>query len=422
MSNSFADKHAKQPSENLFHAWLICLSAGLFFFYEFFQLNVFDVINHDLCQSFGLNARQISFMSSSFVWANVLFLLPAGIILDNFPVKKVIISALVICITGTFGFSLTSNFIYATFFHALTGIGNAFCFLSCVVLVSKWFPPKKQALVIGSIVTLAFIGGMAAHTPFAWLNTHVGWRKSVLIDAFFGVALLFWIFLIVKDRHIQSSFVASVSWTSKFIFSLKNKQNWLAGIYTSCLNLPIMVLCALWGGSYLQSIHKLDPLTASNIISLIFIGSIIGCPLLGWLSDKHGKRKPIMLIGAVSTCVLFIPLISGMDLSPIILSFIFFALGFITSSQVISYPLIAESNPSSSTGIATGIASVIIMSGGGMGQILFGLIMDHGALAKLSPASSYHYAMLIFPITAAIALIAALLIKETFCSLQASNN
>ena len=62
----------------------------------------------------------------------------------------------------------------ACFFHFLSGIGNAFCFLSCVVLVAHWFPPRRQALVIGLLVTMAFTGGMMAHTPFAYLNEHYG--------------------------------------------------------------------------------------------------------------------------------------------------------------------------------------------------------------------------------------------------------
>ncbi len=424
MSNSFADKAMIETSENIFKPWLICLSAGLFFFYEFFQLNVFDVINQDLRQSFSLDAGGISWLSSAFVWANVLFLLPAGVILDNLPAKKVILGALIVCIIGTLGFALTHDFMYATIFRAFTGIGNAFCFLSCVVLITRWFPPQKQALVIGLIVTMAFLGGMVAHTPFAWLNNHLGWRNSVIVDALFGIIVLLWIWIFVQDKNrssIQHS-NSNAKWSQKFMISLQNKQTWLGGIYTSCLNLPIMVLCALWGGSYLRSMHNLDSITASNIVSLIFIGSIIGCPILGWLSDKHGKRKPSMLLGAFFSLCLFIPLISGQTLSAWELSLIFFGLGFITSTQVISYPLIAESNPLSNTGIATGIASVIIMSGGGFGQILFGFIMDSGNIESQYIASNYQHAMLIFPVTAIIALIAAALMKETFCSLQKTDN
>ncbi len=140
-------------------AWVICLSAGLFFFYEFFQLNLFDVINLPLREEFRLDAVQLSFMSSAYLWADILFLLPAGIILDRYSTRLVILLSMAVCVLGTICFALTHSFILACFFHFLTGIGNAFCFLSCVVLVSRWFPSRRQALVIGCLVTMAFIGG-----------------------------------------------------------------------------------------------------------------------------------------------------------------------------------------------------------------------------------------------------------------------
>src|SRR4029078_4784804 len=121
-------------------------------------------------------------MSSAYLGADILFLLPAGIILDRFSTRRVILTAMLVCVIGTVGFAITDSFILASFFHFLSGIGNAFCFLSCVVLVSHWFPPRRQALVIGSLVTMAFLGGMMAHTPFAHLNDSYGWRNSLLID------------------------------------------------------------------------------------------------------------------------------------------------------------------------------------------------------------------------------------------------
>ncbi len=51
-----------------------------------------------------------------------------------------------------------------------------------------------------------------------------------------------------------------------------------------------------------------------------------------------------MIIGAVATLIIVLPLILHLSLSQITLSILFFALGFFTSTQVISYPLIAESN------------------------------------------------------------------------------
>ncbi|MCP0913721.1 MULTISPECIES: MFS transporter [Legionella] len=397
--------------------WLVCLSAGLFFLYEFFQLNLFDVINEPLRQEFHINAAELSWMSSAYLWADILFLLPAGIILDRFSTRFVILAAMFICVLSTVGFALTHSFVWASFFHFLSGIGNAFCFLSCAVLVSRWFPPRRQALVIGCLVTMAFIGGMMAHTPLAFLNEQYGWRNALFIDGGAGVLLFFWIFFTVKDRPDNQKKTSSVNQAASSGFSraLLNPQNWLAGCFTSFLNLPIMVLCALWGASYLETVHHLSKMAASNAVSLILVGSIIGCPVVGWLSDYMGRRKPLMILGAMATLLTVLPLFLHSSIPPVVLCTLFFLLGFFTSTQVISYPLIAESNPASSTGSATGISSVIIMGGGGLGQVLFGILMHHHAGAAQYSAADFQFAMWMFPVTIVAALVAVFFTRETYC-------
>ncbi|HAU1153233.1 TPA: MFS transporter [Legionella pneumophila] len=403
-----------------FMAWVVCLSAGLFFLYEFFQLNIFDVINQSLREDFHIDATQLSWMSSTYLWADILFLLPAGLILDRFSTRKVILTAMFVCVVGTIGFAVTESFFLASFFHFLSGIGNAFCFLSCVVLVSHWFPPRRQALVIGSLVTMAFIGGMMAHTPFAYLNDLFGWRRALLIDGVVGAFLILWIYMIVQDRPEKSpahKLTNEGQILSSFMKALSNKQNWLAGLYTSLLNLPIMVLCALWGASYLQVAHHLSDIAASNVVSLIFMGSVVGCPLVGWLSDTQGRRKPLMIFGAIATLITTIPLFINVVLTQMSLSILFFALGLFTSTQVISYPLVAESNQAENTGAATGIASVIIMGGGGVAQVLFGWLMAHHAGTNVTAytVSDFQFAMWMFPVAAIAGLVAVLMTRETYC-------
>lgn len=401
-------------------AWLVCLSAGLFFFYEFFQLNLFDVINQTLRADFQIDASQLSWMSSAYVWANILFLLPAGVILDRFSVRRVILTAMALCIIGTIGFGMAHLYATAFFFHFLTGIGNAFCFLSCVVLASRWFPPRRQALVIGFIVTMAFFGGMMAHTPMAYLNEQFGWRQAMMIDGGVGIVLLMWLWCIVKDfPHVthEASTGSRPSMLPAFMQALKNSQNWLCGLYTSCLNLPIMVFGALWGASYLQTVHHLSTMAASNVVSCLFVGSMFGCPFIGWVSDAAGRRKWPMVLGGLLTLAAFFPLLFGCSLSSYALGFVFFLIGFVTSAQVISYPCIAESNSSSNTGAATGIASVIIMGGGGVGQVVFGKLMQmHAGIATQAyTAIDFQFALWLFPIATLVALLGLWFTRETYC-------
>ena len=300
------------------------------------------------------------------------------------------------------------------------------------MLISRWFPPQRQAFLVGIVVTMAFIGGMLAHTPFAKLNALYGWRQALLIDAALGSIILLWIYTFVEDRPQGSAQEISQDNNSSmqgFVHALKNSQNWLAGLYTSFLNLPIMVFGALWGSNYLMSVFGVEKMAASTITANILLGSIIGCPLSGWLSDKSGKRKPIMIVGALSSLVLMIPLYQGISMSAFHLHLLFFFVGVSTSTQVVSYPLIAESNPSKYTGVATGLASVLIMGGAGVAQMIFSSVLQisasqHRIISSVSETSlhysavDYQKAALMFPIAFFLALLAVLRLKETNCKPQ----
>ncbi len=68
MSHSVAVESRTFVPRGDFMAWVVCLSAGLFFLYEFFQLNIFDVINQSLREDFHIDATQLSWMSSTYLW------------------------------------------------------------------------------------------------------------------------------------------------------------------------------------------------------------------------------------------------------------------------------------------------------------------------------------------------------------------
>src|SRR5579871_5475412 len=119
--------------------WLVCFTASLFFFYEFIQMNMLNAISTELMQTFSINATQFGKLSAYYFYANMIFLLPAGIILDRVSTKKIMLTALSICVIGTFAFALAPNIFVASTSRFFAGIGSAFCFLSGVRLATRWF-------------------------------------------------------------------------------------------------------------------------------------------------------------------------------------------------------------------------------------------------------------------------------------------
>ena len=423
-----------QEKEHLALAWLVTLTASFFFFYAFIQLNLFNAIDVHLMQSFQLNAAELGQLSSLYFYANALLLFPAGILLDRYSTRKILLFAVVLTTVGTFLFGLADLYLVAAIGRFMVGAGAAFCFLSCIRIATRWFPPNKMAFVTGIIVTMAMIGGLVAQTPMALLSEMIGWRQAVLLDAGLGVVVLIAVALFVQDYppnshakfEAQQTQLKSLGFWKSIRLVLLNPQNWFGGIYTALLNLPVFLLGALWGIHYLMQAHHVSLLQASYATTLLFVGVIVGSPFFGWMSDHMGRRVLPMIIGAIASLAVMLALMYIPDLSLGAILFLFFLIGFVTSSQVLSYPAVAELNPITLTSTAMSVISFTIMFSGVVFQPLFGWLMelhwDH-SLVDGVPAyapSDMLNAMMIMPIAFIIGFFISLMMKETHCQAQES--
>ncbi|MEC7030762.1 MAG: MFS transporter [Pseudomonadota bacterium] len=411
-------------------AWFVCLSAGLFFFYDFIQLNMFNTLNPFVAEAYRLDAVQIGYLASTYMFATVCMLPFSGALLDRFPTRHVILSAMAVCTFSTYLFSIAPNVWIAALARFICGGSTAFCFLSCIVLSTRWFPSHKMAQVTGVIVTMAMLGGALSQEPLAHLIEHFGWRTALQIDTALGIALFLFMYAAIEnfpDASNPPKLTQEPVWKS-YKSALANPQNMICCLYTSLMNLFIFILGAAWGATYLQMVYKLDFTTASRITTMLFFGTILGSPLAGILSDKMRKRRAPMILGAIVSFTLAFALLFRPDLTPFQLGCVFFIIGVTTSTQIISYPVIFETNPPSITGASEALAGVLIMAGGAVFQPVFGWMMNQhwsGQLTEsglpLYSGGDYHFAYLILPISLLVCIWLARNVTETNCQLVWKN-
>lgn len=415
-------------------AWVVTLTASLFFFYEFIQMNLFNAINVQLREAFHLDAVQLGQLFSMYFYANALCLFPAGNLLDRFSTKKLLLFAISICTLGTFIFSIAIDYWLAAAGRFMVGIGASFCFLSCIRIASRWFAPRRMAFVTGIVVTMAMLGGLVAQTPFALLTDYLGsWRHALLLNTGLGLVILLITLFVVKDRPPDAHDSAKQDenrlnelglWRCIKMAAF-NPQNWFGGLYTAFMNLPVFILGGLWGILYLKQVHGLTATQASYATTIFFVGVIFGSPAFGWFSDYIERRVLPMVVGAIMSLIVMGILMYVPGLSFWAIMVLFFLIGFVTSSQVLSYPTIAELNPIYLTSTAVSIDSICIMVSGFVVPPFFGWLMerrgDHELINGVATytAQDFNCAMLIMPASFIIALIISALIRETYCRSQA---
>ena len=396
---------------NRMKGWLVCLIASCFFSYELVQLHMLNAISPMLMKDLSLSTTDFSALCSTYLLADVIFLIPAGIILDRVPVKKIILMALGLCIVGTFGFAFSTTFLQAAISHFLSGIGNAFCFLSCMMLANSWFG-KKSALVMSVMITIGLLGGVLAQVPFTLLAEKFSWQKTLIFDGIVGCLIWVLNYLFVDENKEESS-LREKSSVRDFLSNLKpaffNAQVWKCGFYTGFLNLPLMIISAMIGNLYLTQVLHFSLLQASLVTSMISVGTIVGSPLYGFLSDYFQTKKVLMMLGTLFSLASFFMIMMVKSPSLFTMMTIFFSLGFFSASQVLGYPLIADSAPKELRGTSMGLAALIIMGLAFVGQPLTGFLID---MSSTAGSYNFTYALMIFPVGFIVSLFMAFSIKE----------
>jgi sugar phosphate permease len=79
----------------------------------------------------------------------------------------------------------------------------------------------------------------------------------------------------------------------------RNPQSILCGVIAGLLFIPTTILDMIWGIRFLQEARGFEYGEAVIRSATVPVGWMIGCPLLGILSDRLGRRKPVIMGGAV---------------------------------------------------------------------------------------------------------------------------
>jgi MFS family permease len=279
-----------------------------------------------------------------------------------------------------------------------------------------------MAFVTGAIVTMAMTGGMLAQYPLTKLVAYVGWRQAVqdvgVLGVTFLVVMAFWI----KEKPSTAKAGRQIGVVDTIKKAYLNTQYLRAALYTSLMNMAIAVFGAMMGTLYLEQRLNIGTEQASMINGMLFLGAIVGAPLVGWISDKIGLRIMPMKVGVLASMLILLSVLY-LPVSLNVMSVLFFLLGFFTSAQVISYALVAESSSPVMTATAVSVISILTQGGYLLYQNLFSNLLTHHSSMNLIggvpvyPLAAYQHAALILPVGLFIAFLLLLGLKETHCRL-----
>ncbi len=390
--------------------WLTVISAASFVLLINLLINL-NVLTPYLSKELHFTAKEISTLFACYYYANFFFVFFAGMILDRFSSRRVLIISFIIANCSTLIFAFTKSWHLMAISRLLLGMVGSFSMLICIRLIQRWFQHHAFLFVTSVVTTYVALGGLIAQTPLAIIIHKVGWRLALILNFLLGTLLCLLAIKYTWDDPLKKT---NIDFTRTLnITAIKNvitnTQNWLIGLYTSLSSLPNLFFSANWGIAYLQQANYFTEQKSTLIISANIVGCALGPTLIAWSAKIIDNKKRALLICTLLALVLLLTInyIKVNNLASFII--LFFLFGIFASEQFLTYPLILKNNPKELSSTSLGfVASLSALSGVYMPAI--GWLIDHENKPPIT--NNYTYAILFLALSLLISALLILFIKD----------
>ncbi|MCJ2187125.1 MFS transporter [Novosphingobium beihaiensis] len=359
-------------------AWTAFVIASAFFLYEFVTRIEPSLDTETIAAFFGLTKSGFGSLSSLFFWIYAPMQIVAGLVLDRFGARTFVIAGSLCCAFGVLLFTATDISGVAAAGRVLTGFGASFAFVSALWLVNHWFAPERFALLSGAVNAVGMTGAAIGAVLLSGLVEAAGWRLVFLGTGLAGLAIAAAAILFLREpaspaaeadtgaaEHIRQS-LAAVAGSGRV---------WAISITGMLFYMPVNVYAGLWGATELTSGHHRSQVAAETIVSMVFWGMALGSVFGGWLSDRLGHRKYLVLGGAVLTALAYLSVLY-LPLSAFAEGALLLAGGFFGGFQMLTFAMAKEGIANSVTGTAVAFVNMIGIAGALIFQPLVGYLAD----------------------------------------------
>ncbi len=280
-------------------------------------------------------------------------------------------------------------------FYGLSGLATGFASLMGTLTLNSLSGspqhPNGNSLIMdyygrahrGRVLAIHYAGGNVGTVlvPLvgALLLTNLGWRSTLLLFGLPGILiglLMLW-FIREEDNGQAVEVREQLRFGRETLAILKNKHvRWVLAAQASAgRGLAIVVT---YVPLYLSQGLRLTIVNTGVLFTLMMIGSVVGPMLAGFLSDRIGARRPILItsyLASTATTLLLVHLGAGrLGLLPVVL----FLLGtFVYAEAPMLQSLAADSAEGLSPDVLFGIYYTFGFVSNSVWAIVMGALVEH---------------------------------------------
>jgi MFS family permease len=270
-------------------AWLI---TAVYYFYQYTLRSAPAVMLPQLSDAFGLSVMGMASLVGLFYYGYSPFSLVAGAAMDRLGPRRVVPLGAAIVGAGALLFA-TGSREAASVGRFLQGAGGVFALVGAAYIVTTNFPASRAATLIGATQMFGMAGGSAGQFVVGPLiAAGITWTAFWAGMGVLGLAISAILFFLLPESPAAPT---REGWLKEAASSLgvvfRNPQSILCGMIAGLLFIPTTIFDMIWGVRYLQEARGADYATAVLQSATVPLGWIIGCPLLGLISDRIGRRR-----------------------------------------------------------------------------------------------------------------------------------
>jgi MFS family permease len=395
------------------------MTGATFFFYAWVLRVAPSVMVEELMRDFAVGAAVLGHLSAAYFYGYAGMQIPVGVLLDRFGPRRLMSAAALVCAGGCVLLATSNSLAMATAGRFLIGASASFSLVGAMAVAGHWFDTRRFALLSGLAMAMGMAGGVFGQAPLRLAVEATDWRTTTLALAAGGIAIGLAAWATVRDRRRGSGGVGSA--LSGLGIVLRHRQTWLialAGLGTSA---PLLAFAGLWGVPFLETAYGLSRTQAAALTSIIFVGWGVGAPLIGWVSDMIGRRRPPLIAGLALQTVALSVLVYVPGLSLTALATLCFLVGFLGSAQIACFALVRENHPAALSGTGIGFVNGMITGAGALFQPLVGLLLDMAWAGEIAQGArvydtgAYQLAMTSLIACCIGGLLCLLAVRETYC-------
>lgn len=388
----------------------------------------------ELARAFEASGVELGSLAATYFYVYTAMQVPTGVLVDTLGVRAIVAAGGVIAGIGSLVFGTADTLGVASLGRLLVGFGVSVMFVAILKINAVWFHDRHFGTITGLTVLVGNLGAVLAAAPLVWLLALATWREVFVAIGVFSIVLGAATWFFVRNHPGEAGLPSlreldghpphdphRAHWLRGLAEVVRNRATW-AGFWPSLgVGGTLFAFAGLWAVPYLEQVHGMTRPQAADHTALMLAGFAVGSFALGMLSDRLGRRRPVMLAGLVVYLGCWFALLAQISLPRPASLALFTIMGFSTAGFTLVWAVAKEVNRPALSGMATSVVNTGAFLGGALLQPLVGLVMDLGwdgrieAGVRVYSEANYRAGLGLMTAFAGLGLIGALFVRETYC-------